>query len=265
MEWAAVDEDVYVVQARPITVLEDHDGFDTAIDQHELTTAGIVEMVPGVLPALRWEINRFLLEEAFRSVLDSLGIIRGTAAEDRPFVRRVRGRVAIDFDQLRDAAADIPDAVGELEAQYFGAPDGIDDQTPPTAKRHGLRWSDLRRDVNTLQTRRKVIDQAEVLIRAAGALRRRRPRVDDWTNDELIDYLGRLVDLAARGLAAELGVAAAGAATYQRLESQLNRHLGPDEGSRAAQLATARGGAVVAKGSSASAAIFAGPTWEELG
>ena len=78
-------------------------------------------MVPGVLPALRWEVNRFLLEEAFRSVLDSLGIIRGLSAEDRPFVRRVRGRAAIDFDQLRAATADIPGAVEELELQYFGA------------------------------------------------------------------------------------------------------------------------------------------------
>lgn len=265
VEWAAVDDQVYVVQARPITVLEDHDGFDTVIDQHELTTAGIVEMVPGVLPALRWETNRFLLEEAFRSVLDSLGIIRGTAAEDRPFVRRVRGRVAVDFDQLRDAAAGIPGAVRNLETQYFGVADDDGDDESPSSSPYRFRWSGLRRDLNTLQTRRKVIDQAEVLIRATDALDHRRPELERWSADELVAYLRRLVDLSARGLAAELGVAAAGAATFQRLETQLSKHLGPDEGPRAAQTVTARAGAVVERRPSASAAIFAGPTWDELG
>ena len=67
VEWAAVGDEVYVVQARPITVLETEDGFDTPIDDHELTAAGIVEMVPGVLAPLVWEVNRYLLEESFRS------------------------------------------------------------------------------------------------------------------------------------------------------------------------------------------------------
>ena len=35
VEWAADGDDVYVVQARPITVLEQDDGFDTPIDDHE--------------------------------------------------------------------------------------------------------------------------------------------------------------------------------------------------------------------------------------
>ena len=168
VEWAAVEDEVYIVQARPITVLEDDDGFDTAVDDHELTTAGIVEMVPGVLPPLRWEINRFLLEEAFRSVLDSLGVIRGRAAEDRPFVRRVRGRIAIDFDQLRDAASGIPGAVDELEHQYFGQ---SDENVVASPHAHRFGFSDLARDIRTLQTRRSVIEQAEVLIRATTALR----------------------------------------------------------------------------------------------
>ena len=302
IEWAAVGDDVYVVQARPITVLEDHDGFDTRLDDHELTTAGIVEMVPGVLPPLRWEVNRFLLEEAFRSVLDSLGAIRGTAAEDRPFVRRVRGRVAIDFDQLRDAASGIPGAVRELEAQYFGRPDDepaaggtgeaasgdtaagnttagnttagntAADNTAAgntgrdaSGRRIRSRLAALHRDLTTLQTRRKVIDQAEVLIRTTVALRRRRPVIDRWADGDLLGYERRLIDLGARGLAAELGVAAAGAAAYQRLEAHLAGHLGPAEGSRAAQLVTGRSGVAIERLGDASAAIFAGPTWHEIG
>ncbi len=261
VEWAAVDDRVFVVQSRPITVLEDDDGFDTPLDDHELTTAGIVEMVPGVLPPLRWELNRFLLEEAFRSVLDSLGIIRGRAAEDRPFVRRVRGRVAIDFDQLRDAAAGIPGAVQELEQQYFGR---SAEPAGEGSNRHRFGFAALARDLRTLQTRRQVIDQAEVLIRATEALRRRRPALADQSEEELLGYVRRLTDLAARGLAAELGVAAAGAAAYRRLELQLGRHLGPREGAEAVLALTARSGAALAREASASAAIFGGPAWSEI-
>ncbi len=265
IEWAAVDSDVSIVQARPITVLEEDDGFDTALDDHELTTAGIVEMVPGVLPPLRWQINRFLLEEAFRSVLDSLGIIRGTAAEDRPFVRRVRGRVAIDFDQLREAAAGIPGAVADLEEQYFGRADERAEGVQPEPSQRRGRFASLARDVRTLRTRHQVIEQAEILIRATTALRARRPALDSWNDAELLAYCRRLIDLAARGLAAELGVAASGAAAYQRLQTQLSTHFGTDEGRRTAQLVTARSGTAVEHSSLASAAIFAGPTWTEIG
>ncbi len=273
IEWAAVGDDVAIVQARPITVLDDQDGFDSPIDDHELTTAGIVEMVPGVLPALRWEINRLLLDEAFRSILDSLGLIRGTEAEERAFVRRVRGRAAIDFDQLREMAADLPGAVAELERQYFGQADTTTDTAtevtdpPPTTPlaRFTRSVGRLSQDLRTLRTRRQVIEQAEILILATDALSSRKPDLTSTSDAELLAYLRRLVDLAARGLAAELGVAAAGAAAYQRLQAQLSTHLGPEEGTAATQRVTAGGGLTVERHHHASAAIFAGPTWDDLG
>ncbi|MGF1595736.1 MAG: PEP/pyruvate-binding domain-containing protein [Acidimicrobiales bacterium] len=265
VEWAAVDDDVHVVQARPITVLDDDDGFDTPLDDHELTTGGIVEMVPGVLPPLRWELNRFLLEEAFRSVLDSLGIIRGLAAEDRPFVRRVRGRAAIDFDQLRLAARDVPGAVEELEHQYFGTDSTTGSTSSPRPVRRG-RLAAIGRDLRTLRTRHHVIDQAEVTVLVTAALRRRRPVLDTRSDTELLTYARRLVDLAGRGLAAELGVAAAAAASYHRLEVMLTSHLGTDEAARWAQDVTSGSGRIaVSRDPSASAAVFAGPTWDERG
>ncbi|MGI9596445.1 MAG: PEP/pyruvate-binding domain-containing protein, partial [Acidimicrobiales bacterium] len=213
VEWAADGDGVAIVQARPITVLEDDDGFDTEPDEHELTTAGIVEMVPGVLAPLRWEMNRFLLEEAFRSVLDSLGIIRGTAAEGKPFVRRVRGRVAIDFDQLREAAAEIPGAVDELEQQYFGvAPDRSTDAGADQARPARRSWhARMQSDLHTLRTRRHVIDQSEIVIRSTELLRRRRLPLTELSDAALLAYSCRLIDLGARGLAAELGVAASAA------------------------------------------------------
>lgn len=258
VEWAAVGDDVSVVQARPITVLQTDDGFDTPIDDHELTTAGIVEMVPGVLPPLRWELNRFLLEEAFRSVLDNLGLFRGDRAEDRPLVRRVRGRVAIDFDQLRAAVATVPGAVDELEAQYFGTPAAPQDPPRRRAVRHGLRHT-----VHTLRTQRIAIDNAEVLIRVARLLQREPVDTAAMTNGELLNHLDRLVDLAARGLAAELAVAAAAAAAYRRLELMLEDALGTDGPGEAQRLTTGAGNGDV-RSPRGCAAIFAGPTWGEL-
>ena len=261
VEWAASGDEVFVVQARPITVLDNDDGFDTPVDHHELTTAGIVEMVPGVLPPLRWDVNRFLLEEAFRSVLDSLGIIRGTSAENHSFVRRVRGRAAIDFDQLRAAAETVPGAVEELEQQYFGTSGA---ETAAAPRRLG-RFRALDRDIQTVRTRRKVIDQAEVLIRSVRELRTRWPDIAALSDNELLSYVRRLVDLAARGLAAELGVAASGAASYRSLEVMLAGHLGAEKAATAVQAITVNDAQTEVRAVSSSAAVFAGPTWEEVG
>lgn len=259
VEWAAVGDEVFVVQARPITVLQTDDGFDTPIDDHELTTAGIVEMVPGVLPPLRWEINRFLLEEAFRSVLDNLGLMRGDHVEDRPFVRRVRGRVAIDFDQLRAAVATTPGALHELETQYFGtAPD------PQDAPRRRTGHNGLRRTIHALRTQRHAVDNAEVLIRTVRALRDQPVDIEAMTEGQLVRYLDRLLDLAARGLAAELAVAASAAAAYRRLELLLEDNLGADGPGEAQRITTGTQIGEVRE-QRASAAIFAGPSWSELG
>lgn len=267
VEWAAVDDQVHVVQARPITVLETDDGFDSEVDNHELTTAGIAEMVPGVQPVLCWELNAFLLEEAFRSVLDSLGVLHGAEAADSPFIRRVRGRVALDFDQLRDAAAHLPGAVERLEHQYFGRHEDSNateieevDQVPRRNRVRGL-WQ----DVQTFRTQREAVDAAEVLIRSTAALSVRRPVLETFEDEALLAYIYRLVDLAARGLGAELAVAAAGAAAYDRLVALLDRHLGAEAGSQAALAAIAQSGAETKRQPLASAAVFAGPTWVDLG
>jgi len=278
IEWAAIDDEVAIVQARPITTLDDQDGFDSPLDQHELTTAGIVEMVPGVLPPLRWDLNSYLLEEAFRSVLASLGIIRGADAEARPFVRRVRGRVAIDFDLLREAAAHIPGAVQELEYQYFGeaSPTGADSSdagtdtdipATPNSSDTDRRWNRLETlaaDLRLIQTRSKVIDQADVVTATSRALRTQRPLLVSWSDADVLAYGQRLLDLAARGLAAELGVAAAGAAAHERLGAQLRKYLPKDQADRAVLATTAHTNAERARQPFASAAIFAGPTWREL-
>ncbi|MFW2382736.1 MAG: PEP/pyruvate-binding domain-containing protein [Acidimicrobiales bacterium] len=266
VEWAAVGDDVLVVQARPITVLEDGDGFDSEPDNHELTTAGIVEMVPGVLPALVWELNHYLLEEAFRSFLDTMEILHGSKTETRWFIRRVRGRAALDFDQLRTAASEVSVAAPvELEEKYFGSSDWSHALEPAGGRRSPLRVvADLRDDLRAMSARARVTQQADVVIHAVEGLPGHEVAITSLDDVALMSYIERLVDLAARGLAAELGVAAAAADAYQRLESQLERHVGAKEAQRQAQLLTA-GSVVTNRTSSASAAVFAGPTWNELG
>ena len=79
VEWAWDGEQVWVVQARPITTLTvSVDEFDARPDQLEaldLTTIGIGETMPGVLSPLLWDINRHLVEEAFRTLFDRLGAL----------------------------------------------------------------------------------------------------------------------------------------------------------------------------------------------
>ena len=182
VEWAAIGDDVWIVQARPITVLDDHDGFDTPIDDHELTTAGIAELMPGVLAPLGWALNQFMLEEAFRSVLDDLGVVRGSEHEDRRLVRRVRGRAAVDFDQLRAIAGEVPGAVEQLEEQYFGTlSDGTTDRTTTRNRSRLARtWLELQ----SLRTQRVVIDAADVVVQSVQRIRPRRPALsvasDTW-------------------------------------------------------------------------------------
>ncbi len=260
VEWAAVGDEVHIVQARPITVLETDDGFDSPYDEHELTTAGIVEMVPGVLGALSWDVNSFLVEEAFRAVLAGLGLGMRTPAVDRTLVRRVRGRVALDFDLLRSTASDIPGAVQELEEQYFGITDDVGEE--PSRSRSRLKT--ILRGIRTSRTRRRAIDAAEVLIATVEKLRDNPTELPSLHDDALLAHAQRLVDLASRGLAAELGVAAAAAAAHHRLEQLLEPHLGTDAPAAALRVISVDRGRT-RRTEDASAAIFAGPSWREIG
>ena len=106
--------------------------------------------------------------------------------------------------------------------------------------------------------------QADVVSQVARRLAVRPPSLAAQSDDELVAYMRRLVDLAARGLAAELGVAAAAAASYSRLQQVLTRYIGPEEAARSAQRITV-GGLSVTRRPTASAAIFAGPSWIERG
>lgn len=109
-----------------------------------------------------------------------------------------------------------------------------------------------------------MIEQADIVIHAVRALRERRPEISGMTSRALLTYSHRLVDLSARALAAELGVAAAAAAGYARLVGELERHLGRADGEAAVQSVIAGCGVSAERTVSSSAGVFAGPTWDEL-
>ena len=264
VEWAYDGSTLWIVQSRPITVspLEHGDGFDSPIDVAQLTTAGIGEMLPGVLPPLRWQLASHLVDEAFLRVVADLGAASRSSSSRRPFVRRVRGRAAMDFDALRDLARRLPGgSAEELEMQYFGS------RTPGRAaapSHHDVgRLATLRHDLRTLVLQKRAALDAEIVIHAVHALDEALD-TSSLESDALFAYQLRLVDLAVRGTAAELAVAASAASSYRKIELLLMRHLGQAEAGRWAERVTSGRGIAPAMSPNASAAVFAGPTWTEL-
>ena len=264
VEWAYDGATVWIVQARPITVAgaASGDGFDDPVDAAELTTAGIDEMLPGIFPPLRWQIASHLFNEAFSRLVEDLG-----AASDhddgRRFVRRVRGRVAMDFDAMRDLARRLPGgSVDELELQYFGS----QRRGAPAAQAlsDSSRWSALRHDLRSLKVRKRSALDAEIVVHAVDGLGRGR-EVSSLATHDLAAYQFRLIDLAVRAAAAELAVASSAASSYRKIEVLLAPHLGDIEAGSWAERITSGHDIAVAPDVDASAAVFAGPTWSELG
>lgn len=275
VEWAAApDGGVWIVQARPITVAATAgDGFDTAVDDAELTTAGIAEMLPGVLPPLTWEVAGFMVEEALRRSLDDLGLLDPDLAAPHAMIRRVRGRAALDLDSLKRVADRLP-GVGtdEVEEQYFGreAPDPDGSAAAPDTGRAGgrlplrLRLRRMRHDLLASGVRRRAVPEAAVVIRAADGLARRAPPLDDLDEADLLAYRRRLLDVTARAMAAELAVAAAAAGAFRRLEVSIGAHLPTTDAARWAQRVTT-GIHVATPPATASMSVVSGVTWAEVG
>ncbi len=273
VEWAAEGDRVWIVQARPITVVatDEGDGYDSPIDSsnenHELTTAGIAEMLPGVLPPLVWEAASWLVEEAFRRLLDDLGALPDDLSTPHGLLRRVRGRAVQDLDLLVEVAEAMPgSAPGTIENEYF--------QTPParrlaagTPKRERVGWlRSVAHDLRVLDIRHRAFLEAETVAVAVAEVGRKATidlgALDDFA---LMAYRLRLLDLAGRAVAAELVVAAAAVAAYRRLELSLASHLGEAEAGHWLQAVTAGAGRRSRLSPDASSAVFAGPTWREIG
>ena len=265
VEWAWADGTLWVVQARPITTSgpDGGDGFDSPDSDADLTTAGIDEMLPGVLPPLLWEVNSHLVDEAFMSLLDRLGLPLDEI--DRGgLLRRVRGRATLDFSALHRMASQLPGGAAEdLERQYFGS--RRTGQPVAPAEPSGSRLAAARHDLRVLAQQHHAAQDADIVCTAVAEIRRRRPDLGLLDDTALLRYRFRLVDLGVRAMTAELASAAAAAAAYRRLELTLAKQFDATEAGRLAGVVTSRSWVVSPPPPDASAAVFAGPTWTELG
>lgn len=270
VEWATDGDTVWLVQARPITTHggDMGDGFDDPaadLATLDLTTAGIGEMLPGVLAPLQWDIGSHLVEEAMRSTFAALGVRHDDLVARRGLVRRVRGRAAMDFGLLARMAAQLPRAdIDQLEEQYFGSRRPGRAPAPSVARR-GSRLAAARHDIRVLGSRRRAELDAELVILTSADVADAATDLTTLDDSALAAYWLRLIDVAVRAMTAELGVAANAAAAYRRLELALGGVLGPIEAGRAAIRLTTGAALVEPPDDRASAAVFAGPTWRELG
>ncbi|WP_280460362.1 PEP/pyruvate-binding domain-containing protein [Nocardia carnea] len=242
LEWAWDGRRVWIVQARPITVVAgEQDPFDTPpalLEGREFTTAGIAEMLPGVLPPLRWDLCSYWVDTALRDMLSELG----GAPEERPgeghrLLERVHGRAALDSVAVGPAVA----------TGASGKPGRID------SFRHHRRAAAVRRRAGF---------EAEVVIEAAREIEAATTDVDTLPDGALARYHFALVDLVARAMSAEIAVAANAGAIHAGLRMVLDRALTATEAHRLAAEVTAP---AFYHGPSrrASMAVPSGPTWFE--
>lgn len=279
IEWAWDESTLWIVQARPVTAHRsdgrdrlDTDPFDddpAGLDGVEFTTEGIGEMLPDVLAPLVWQTASLVVEEGFRTMLDRLGGDL-TGAVDHPWLlRRIGGRAALDVARLSAAMSPIPGAAERLRSAYFGEPEvGIAAVAAPGAV--AGRGARLRRQVlvgahlrQAGSARRRATFDAEVLLRAVSAME----QPDDLSTATVAQLLARrleLVALSTRAMAAELTVSADAGAIHAAVRSVLGRYLPPDEAARWADRSTVPPPLPPAA-PRGSAAVFAGPTWDELG
>jgi rifampicin phosphotransferase len=281
IEWAWDGDRLLLLQARPITttVAEaiDDDGFDTHTgDDERWTTAGIAEMLPGVLPPLQWDTIGFMLEQAFRGQFADMNALPPLAADAR-MIGRFRARAAVNLGLLEQIALALPGgSPDEVERQYFGRSTG---ERPVTeSARRSNRWEGARHDLVMLSAHRQASREAEIAVEAVNRLLDTRLTVSRPTQELLVDRR-RLLDLAGRAVAAEVAIAASAVTAYRRLEAWLARRFEPREAAGWAQRLTAgmqrdawwmhvpadadEAGVIELARRAGSTAVFGGPTWDE--
>lgn len=278
VEWASVGTDVLLLQARPITTTAapvDGDGFDTTTGPDtRWTTAGVAEALPGALAPLIWQLNRRAFEGALRERFANTGTLPRDVEERGGFIGRLRGRAVMNLGLIEAASGSTSAAAAaDVEQQYFGSGTGGALGAVTRGKHTSLRQRARRWRVLLLGAHadRLASVEAETVIVAADALVPLMNDLGDLADRDrtaLLSLRANLVDLAERAVSAEVGVAAAAAAAYRRLELTLQRRFDPPEAARWAQLVTTGTASITPSrppDPDSSRAILGGPTWHETG
>ncbi len=246
IEFAVHEGELYLVQARPITTTADtsrtDDGFDFScgIDT-TYTTAGIAEMLPGVVSPLSWGVNSWLVENGFRYLFDLLGGGADVLTHEHALIGRFHGRAALNLDAMSDAAGSIPGgSPEELEQQYFGEAlpsEEVNRRCDDAMETSG--GSGARQGLRVLRGRRKAVEESEIVIQAVAGVIDQEPDLSTLDDAALFAYWNRMLHLAQRVVAVEIAVAAMAAAAYRSVEVFLSRHMDSAEASLAVQRLTA--------------------------
>lgn len=230
VEWSTVGDQVWVLQSRPITTAPRSmpgDGFDTPNrpgDQY--APSGVSEMLPGVLPPLLWTVNGPMLEEAFRHLFSRLGVLPDDdAAEPYAIVARFHGRAALNLTQIKEAARQMAGGTGaEVERQYLGhVVSELGPEPKPTVRERMRRVGSTSK---ALRLRKQARREAAMFQHAVNEVVDVDVDLRTLRSTELVAYRARVRDLAASGLATEVGVAVAAVAAYRALEVALGRWVG---------------------------------------
>lgn len=253
LEWSVADGRLYLLQARPITFPASGDGFDTPpVPDATFTTAGVDEMLPGVLPPLVWTMNRPLLEDALRTLHRALGT--RPPAPNHPMVGRFAGRAALNLSALTAAAGQVPGgSAAEVERQYLGRVVSGDGTDVPNSILD--RFRRMGTGVRALRLRRRLPTDAATFLEAVRLTQALQPAHDSLPSAALGSYRRSLRAVAAFGYRTEVAVGAAAAASYGALERTLERWLPADEAGRFVQRLTAGGVGEHAAGGEAMLAV----------
>lgn len=249
IEFAVQHGELFLVQARPITTTgatdTRDDGFDFSCGlDTTYTTAGIAEMLPGVVPPLLWSIDSWLIENGFRDLFDTLGGGAAELTDGHALIGRFNGRAALNLDAMRTAAGSIPGgSPGELEEQYFGAVVKTDETNRHTDEvLHRSGAARARQGTRVLRARRRAAEQAEVAVQTVKLLIDAEPDVDAMDDDALLGYWNRLLHVAGIVATAEVTVAAMASASYRSVEVFLSRYSDAATATRRARQITAHAG-----------------------
>lgn len=245
IEFAVHGGELFLVQARPITTtvgdVRSDDGFDFSCGNDKTyTTAGIAEMLPGVLGPLSWGVNSWLVENGFRYLFDLLGGGAEVLTHEHALIGRFRGRAALNLDAMRAAAGSVPGgSPEELEQQYFGeaVPSAETNRRCDEASERAGKGNAMQ-GVRVLRARRKAAEESEVVIQAVEHLITTEPDLTAFADAELMAYWNRLLHLAQRVVAVEVAVAAMASASYRSVEVFLSRYMDSAAASQAVQEVT---------------------------
>ena len=214
IEWAWDGQQLFLLQARPITTVESSAiNAKTTRPTVTWTTAGIEEMLPGVLPPLLWDTTAVSLAEAFRLLAAQLSETTDLAADEIPVLRQFRGRAAINQQWLDRISGKSP-ATGRSES----------------SRRQQLRWT---------RVRSRAARQAEIMLVATDqVLQSGRHTPPDGTLTELLAERHRMFDLFQRAMNAEVATATVAVAEFGRVQQWLSPYLGDEASLRWAQRLT---------------------------